>query len=308
MPGSTAGVALKRPEDEGEQWCGEGRRELQARVLGLLLDLRDAAELQLDPAPPGGSTAATVASSWTRTEGVEGDREEEGHEVAQGAEFGQHAVELAAEHPGDQRGHEETGWGATYTGTPNGRPISSPPPGSRPRRGGCALPVPVPVPAWARVRGCSARGAGGLRRRGRGARPGRTARPHPGNPEPAGPRPASGEAPGASAPVAAPLEGSLCGVRGPAVESVGRRMSGDGAASERCPGRPWVVSARWGARGAPVPEHVPPATEQEALAPWCSVRFVGAPDRGCPLHRYVHDVPSFESVSRSRSCGAGVVG
>ena len=43
--------------------------------------------------------------------GVEGDREEERDEVAGGAELGQHAVELAAEDPGDEGGDEEPAGG-----------------------------------------------------------------------------------------------------------------------------------------------------------------------------------------------------
>ena len=101
-------------QDEGEQGADEGEHELAARGLGLLLDLGDAAEeLELDAADgefeaEGGDG---VGEFVDEDGGVEGDREEEGDEVAGGAEFGQDAVELAAEDPGDEGGDEEPAGG-----------------------------------------------------------------------------------------------------------------------------------------------------------------------------------------------------
>lgn len=104
-------------EDEGEQGSDEGEDEFAARCLGFLLDLGDAAEeLELDAAD--GEFEAErgdgVGEFVDEYGGVEGDREEEGDEVAQGAEFGQDAVELAAEDPGDEGGDEEPARGDVH--------------------------------------------------------------------------------------------------------------------------------------------------------------------------------------------------
>ncbi len=97
-------------QHEREQGAHEGEDELTPRGLGLLLDLRDTAEeLELDPADrqlvaQGDDGVGELVDEHG---GVEGDREEEGHQVARGAEPRQHAVELAPEHPGDQGGDDE---------------------------------------------------------------------------------------------------------------------------------------------------------------------------------------------------------
>ena len=101
-------------EDQREQRADEGQHEFAARGLGLLLDLGDAAEeLELDPAHRELEAQGRdgVGQFVDEHGGVEGDREEEGDEVADGAELGQHAVELAAEDPGDQGGDEEPAGG-----------------------------------------------------------------------------------------------------------------------------------------------------------------------------------------------------
>ncbi len=101
-------------EDEGEQRADEGEDEFPAGGLGLLLDLRDAAEeLQLDAAygqleAQGGDGVGQLVDEHR---GVEGDGEEEGDEVAGGAELGQHPLQLAAEDPGDEGGDEEPAGG-----------------------------------------------------------------------------------------------------------------------------------------------------------------------------------------------------
>lgn len=110
----TEGAVEDAGEDEGEQRSDEGQHELPPWRLGLLLDLGDPAEeLQLDTAH--GQLEAErghgVGELVDKDGGVEGDREEEGDEVAGGAELGQHPVELSAEHPGDQRGDQEPAGG-----------------------------------------------------------------------------------------------------------------------------------------------------------------------------------------------------
>lgn len=115
-PGDGAGLDGLHPDveqagqDQGEQRADEGEHELAARRLGLLLDLGDTAEeLELDTAH--GELEAQrgdgVGELVHQHRGVEGDREEERDEVAGGAELGQHAVELAAEDPGDEGGDQE---------------------------------------------------------------------------------------------------------------------------------------------------------------------------------------------------------
>ena len=97
-------------EDEGEEGADEGEDEFAAGGLGFLLDLGDAAEeLELDAADrefeaEGGDGVGEFVDEYG---GVEGDGEEEGDEVAGRAEFGQDAVELAAEDPGDEGGDKE---------------------------------------------------------------------------------------------------------------------------------------------------------------------------------------------------------
>ncbi|GAA3240801.1 hypothetical protein GCM10020256_63200 [Streptomyces thermocoprophilus] len=112
-------------EDQGEQGADEGEHEFAAGGLGFLLDLGDAAEeLQLDAAH--GEFEADrgdgVGQLVDEDGGVEGDGEEEGDEVAGGSEFGEHAVELAAEHPGDEGGDEEPAGGRRRRGRRRGGP------------------------------------------------------------------------------------------------------------------------------------------------------------------------------------------
>lgn len=97
-------------EGEGEEGADEGEDEFAAGGLGFLLDLGDSAEeLELDAAhrefeAEGGDG---VREFVDEDGGVEGDGEEEGDEVADGAEVGQDPVELVAEDPGDEGGDEE---------------------------------------------------------------------------------------------------------------------------------------------------------------------------------------------------------
>ncbi|MDF9802701.1 hypothetical protein M2436_001248 [Streptomyces sp. HB372] len=101
-------------QDQGQERSDEGEDELAAGRLALLLDLRDAAEeLELDTADRElvAQCGDRVGQFVDEHGGVEGDGEEQGDEIAGGAQLGQHAVELAAEHPGDQRGDDEPAGG-----------------------------------------------------------------------------------------------------------------------------------------------------------------------------------------------------
>ena len=101
-------------QDEREQRPDEGQDELAARRLGFLLDLRDPAEeLELDAAHRQfeAQRGDGVGQFVDEYGGVEGDREEEGDEIAHAAELGQHPVELTAEDPGDEGRDDEPAGG-----------------------------------------------------------------------------------------------------------------------------------------------------------------------------------------------------
>ena len=227
--------------------------------------------------------------------GVEGDREEEGDEVADGAEFGQDAVELAAEHPGDEGGDEEPA-GRDVDGHAEGAAHQEAAAGLPGRRGGCPLPGRVPdVGEGAGAAGRGRRGCG--RGRAWGARRRRGV---------GGAAPSAGPAGGFWAGLGGrPCLSGLARVVAGAAGRVGRRLPGVGVRGPGSAG-PWAAVGVVG--GVAVPRRSGAGVRRgrgRGLGPrWRSVAS-SLPERGCPLPPLSSTCPLVRCVSRSRSCGAG---